>query len=601
MPVVAIGVERLNRFLGVSRPMAELVEALENLGCDVEDTAEVVHYRCAVCGMTTEKLAHEAPPKRCDQCCHQCDAALSEGSRQDVIRLDLLADRPDLFDTGGICRALKGVLGIEEGLPHYEAHPGTIVVHIDSALEHAESYRPHIVCAEVEMPPLDEEMLRELMRLQESLHWGVGRDRKLCSIGVYDLAAIEPPIKYTTIRPDGGTFVPLAYGTKALTARAILEEHPKGAGYAHLLSGLSAYPLLVDSRGQVLSMPPIINSEETRLKKGSTRLFVDVTGIVEDAPKNALHTLVCSMVEMGGLVKTVEVVQSDGRSSSWPDLKPRRQPIDLRDARRWLGLDSSNGELRRLFRKMRLSVEGEGDKVEVSYPAFRTDIRHPVDLYADLAIGVGYAKMPSAQLPTPTQSSQRPEELLANRVRQILLGMGCWEIMSLIQTTNDHHFDALRIEPKGEFILISNPKNSEVNIVRCHLMTGLLETFQKNRRKSAPQSFFEVGNVVLLEPGAETGTREERRVAFATMGPEAGFATVRSQTDGLLHELGVSGQYRAEEHPSFVSGRCAKMEVPGSAGVEIRGRLGEIHPAVLERFSIPYPVALAEITLCRVL
>ncbi len=36
------------------------------------------------------------------------------------MRLDLLADRPDLFDVGGLARALRGTLGIESGLPKYD-------------------------------------------------------------------------------------------------------------------------------------------------------------------------------------------------------------------------------------------------------------------------------------------------------------------------------------------------------------------------------------------------------------------------------------------------------------------------------------------------
>ena len=138
------------------------------------------------------------------------------------------------------------------------------------------------------------------MKLQENLHWGVGRDRKLASIGVYDLATITGPITYRTMDPDKEPFVPLGMPGKKMTGRQILESHPKGMAYAELLADHKRYPVLVDSKGLVLSMPPIINSDETKVKKGTTRVFIDVTGISQAAVTKSLDTLVCSLVEIGG-------------------------------------------------------------------------------------------------------------------------------------------------------------------------------------------------------------------------------------------------------------------------------------------------------------
>src|SRR6185295_6803117 len=110
-------------------------------------------------------------------------------------------------------------------------------------------------------PEIDAASLVAIMKLQESLHWGIGRDRKLASIGVYDLDTLEGPISYRTLDPDGEPFEPLGLPGRLMSGRQILAEHPKGVGYAHLLRDLTRYPVLVDARGQVLSMPPIINSE----------------------------------------------------------------------------------------------------------------------------------------------------------------------------------------------------------------------------------------------------------------------------------------------------------------------------------------------------
>ncbi len=163
------------------------------------------------------------------------------------------------------------------------------------------------------LPPVDETSLVAIMKLQENLHWGVGRDRKLASIGVYDLSAISGDITYRTIDPDKEPFVPLGMPGKKMTGRQILESHPKGVAYAELLANHKRYPVLVDTKNQVLSMPPIINSEETKLKQGTTRIFIDVTGISQAAVTKSLDTLVCSLAEIGGTIETVSIIDADGK------------------------------------------------------------------------------------------------------------------------------------------------------------------------------------------------------------------------------------------------------------------------------------------------
>ena len=126
-------------------------------------------------------------------------------------------------------------------------------------------FRSHIVCAVVRGLPVDEEILKIIMKMQENLHWALGRDRKKASIGVYDLDSVKPGFRYTAMADGEIRFVPLGGmpGTAASEPASpleILEKHPKGTAYQHLLSDFDRYPILMDSKGTVLSMPPIINS-----------------------------------------------------------------------------------------------------------------------------------------------------------------------------------------------------------------------------------------------------------------------------------------------------------------------------------------------------
>ena len=132
------------------------------------------------------------------------------------------------------------------------------------------------------------------------------RNRRKASIGIYDLDKIKPPITYIALPPEKIRFVPLD-AKEEMNGREILEKHPKGIEFAHLLQGAPEYPLLIDSEGTVLSMPPIINSEDTRVTEDTKNLFIDVTGLSEDVINYALNTIVANLAERGGKIELIEV------------------------------------------------------------------------------------------------------------------------------------------------------------------------------------------------------------------------------------------------------------------------------------------------------
>ncbi|MCP4751623.1 MAG: phenylalanine--tRNA ligase subunit beta [Proteobacteria bacterium] len=596
MPVVAVSVKHLNDLLGKEYSRDDLVDSLEQLGCDVEDTAEMGIYLCPVCQTPNDKLTSDAPPKRCDFCGYESAAAFERVAVDKVIRLDLLAARPDVFDIGGLSRALKGYLGLEQGLSRFTVGKSEIVVEVDPVMSEKDTFRPYIVCAAVTMPPLDHNSLRDVMKLQENLHWGIGRDRKLASIGIYNLAVLQPPITYSCVDPVEFKFCPLGMPGAQISPQEILEVHPKGMAYAHLMTDYRRYPILQDSKGQVLSMPPIINSEETKLVVGSSRFFIDITGLTKDAVVKSLDTLVSSLVELGAEIQTVRMNYPD-YSVPTPDLSPGKIEIKYEEAQRWLGIDFTRDEMVHYLEKMRLDVEPNGDAYEVSYPAFRTDIKHEVDIFEDLAIGYGFKNIQTRLVPNMTVGNARAEEILSNTVRDAMLGLGITEVMSLMLESEERQFAKHLLEPGEQHVIVGNPKTSEQKVIRTHMLTGIMETFQKNRRKALPQKIFEIGNVIHIQLEKETGTMEYRHLAFAIIGSEAGYAEGRAIMDAVLHEIMRTVAYRPESHPAFSEGRCALISDENGTW----GRLGEIHPQVLANFGLVFPVVYGELRLAQII
>lgn len=597
MPVMSISTERLNKLIGRELSPFELIDYLEQIGCDVEDYTKIHLHRCPRCQGLVERLTHEDHPRICDNCGYQSDTPFLETRAEEVIRLELLPDRPDLFDVGGLARALRGYLNLESGLPNYDVRESGVRVIVEEHLSQPESYRPYIATAVIRGLLMDSETVKGVMKQQENLHWALGRDRKKASIGVYDLETIQPDIYYKAIGPEEIKFTPLGMPGEDLTPREILEKHPKGMAYAHLLEDLQMYPLLIDSKGQVLSMPPIINSEETKVTERTRDLFIDVTGLSPEIVMRCLNILVTSLAEMGGRIESVEVLFPDNKTLKTPDLSPITMNLSPERTSKLIGVELSREELIECLRRMRLDVEDEGRELKVYSPAYRTDIKHEVDLIEDVAIAYGYHKIKPTLVPTMTVGQEREVERFSGMVRQTMIGLGFQEIMTLMLTNPEDHYRKLRMDVPLAYVEIKNPASYIQRIVRTHLLSGILDTFRINKTKDMPQRLFEIGDVSTLDKETETRTRDERRLVFGVMGPKTGYAEIRSYAQALFRELNLEVDFEPFEHPTFIEGRCASI-FARDKGV---GFMGEVHPEVLENFGLLQAVVLSEVNLSLII
>lgn len=492
------------------------------------------------------------------------------------------------------------------------------------------SSRPFIACAVLENVELNEDRIKILMKLQENLHWALGRDRKHASIGVYDLGSLglnlsaageaegaasapSADLEYTTEDPESFAFVPL--GAPGLgvenrrTLRQILEEHPKGMDYAHLLAGFDRYPILRTRRGLVLSMPPIINSEDTKVHLGSRGFFIDVTGTIERVVQRTLNILVTSLLEMDPGVRlrtvTIENATSAGAPPSGssealvtPVLTPQEAWCDPEHVTRMLGFPLARDEVKALLERMRHGVEeGPGNRLRVLVPAYRNDILHEIDLVEDVAIAYGYSNVPRTLVPTQTVGRPHPLESHSEKVRDVLIGLGFIEVLNLVLTAPEQSDRLLDREDHPRTILLENPISTEQTQLRTSLIPGLLTTFARNRHNPLPQAIFEVGDVTFLDAKAETGAREVRHLAFGVIAPKVGFAEARALAEAIVREFGIPLRLRPHEPGFLLEGRGAQILATegalGSASQGI-GVFGEVHPRVLERLGLQNPTLICE-------
>jgi phenylalanyl-tRNA synthetase beta chain len=595
MPVVGISTADLRRLLGKEIGSVALAEAIDRLGCDLKELSEVVLYECPACAATIDRLPREDAPVECDACGHRGAQPFPKTGTDERIRLDLVPARPDLFNAMGLARALRGFLGLARGLPEIRVPAGEVTVEVDPSVREV---RPFIACAEVTVPPLTREQLVLTFRLQEDLHWGVGRDRKKASIGVYDLAKHGTAIRYTTMLPDF-RFTPLGMPGRALSLGEILAEHPKGRAYAGLLATFDRYPILVDSAGQVLSMPPVINSEETKLEVGSSRLFIDVTGTDARAVDDSLALLVTDLLELGGEAHGVRILEG-GAERLTPDLSPARYQFSPPRAAALIGVPLDTGEVRDRLERMRLSVEpGEaaGD-FTVLVPKYRIDVKHEVDLIEDVAIAHGYENLPALLVPTMTVGEEHPRSTLGRRLRAVFTGLGFLEVVNFVLTNREDHYAKMRLPDGFGEARIRNPISPQQEIVRTHLLSGLMADFALNKTREMPQPLFEIGDVVTA---TAEGTTQRLHLGIGVMGPRADFALVRSLADAFTSEFAIEADVRPLGDdplaPVFLPGRAAALALRGV----VAGVLGEVHPAVIVGWGLDHPIVLAEVDLTPLL
>ncbi|MEM3519622.1 MAG: phenylalanine--tRNA ligase subunit beta [Candidatus Hadarchaeales archaeon] len=505
----------------------------------------------------------------------------------DQLVLDISHNRPDLLSPEGIARALKGFLGIETGMPEYRVTPSKVIVEVDRSVF---GIRPFIAAGVVEDVKLSNDIVASLMQVQEKLHTSFCRNRRKASIGVYDLDTTTETIRYTSVSPDGISFVPLDFA-EPLTPAEILQQHPKGIAYSKLLQGLPRYPILIDSQGKVLSMPPIVNSEDTRVRPETRRLFIDVTGTDEKIVNRALVLVMTSLAERGFSLKSVKV-KYPGKVRRTPTFESARHTVDILRANRYIGISLTGKEMAEILERMRHKVLGrEGGRLKVLSPPYRFDILHEVDLIEDIAIGYGYDRLEPKIPKVVTTGERHPVERLSDVVREIMIGLGFSEVLTYTLTNQSSNFEMMMTS--GEAVEISNPVSGEYTILRTSLIPSLLAALRENRRNPLPQKIFEVGDVVLLDDSVETGARNVRRVGGAMIGEGLGFARIKAVVNALLRELGVVSEMRGCSHPSFIEGRAAEIIVGG----RVRGILGEIHPQVIVNFELSDPVSAFEIDL----
>ena len=530
---------------------------------------------------------------------------MSQSEDQRVIKIELNdTNRPDLWSTNGVARQLRvhgggkpadydSFLSREGAFKDNGGH----VITVDPELK---DIRPFMVAFMIEGKPIDEPMLLDIIQTQEKLCWNFGRKRKSIAMGIYKNSEIKWPAHYKAVDPDKTSFIPLTFDSP-MTCRQILEEHPKGKDFGWILQDKKKFPLLSDAKDEVLSMAPIINSATLgAVQVGDKGLMVELTGDNMENLILSANIVACDFADCGYKIEPICVKHpyetGFGKDIVVPFYYQPSTKAKLSRINKLLGTDFTQEKVIDALTRMGSTVtaQKDGDDVEFTlFPApYRNDFLHEVDIIEDVMIGAGLENFEPETPSDFTIGRLLPITYLSRKAKTLMVGLGYQEMIFNYVGSKKDYIDNMLIDPK-HVIEIANPMSENYQFVRSDILSSLLRAESKSANAIFPHKIFEIGKVAYLCEEENTGTRTRQNLGFLTAANNANFNDAASEVSALLYFLDHAYEVTESDDPRFIPGRQAAVLANGKK----IGIFGEIHPQVLENWSITVPCVGGEIDL----
>ncbi|MEM3089050.1 MAG: phenylalanine--tRNA ligase subunit beta [Candidatus Nitrosotenuis sp.] len=538
MPVVTLYLQRLQNLVGKKATVEKIVKTLPFLGLDIEEQTS------------------------------------------DYVRVEYSPNRPDYATDVGIAAGLQGLLGIKIGLQAITVKRSQkFSVKIDPSVR---KIRQHISALVARGGKLDDEAIRQIIALQEDLHFGIGRRRKKSSIGIHNLDVISFPLLYTA-KQRNHKFIPLGMSAE-MSAEQILEQTDVGRNYGMIIEG-SKVPMILDASASTISFPPIINSALTAISTSTTNLLVEVTGNDKNAVDDSLAVIASVLSGLGFDIFGVNV----GQTSSSNIFKTRSIALDPSLVNQTLGLHLTAQQICAALKKCRLDAVARKKKIICTIPRFRFDIFGAMDLVEEVALGYGIQNL-GPTLPASSSVGQKsPITIRTDLIGQIMVGLGFTEALNSGLTSRQILYERTKRDA-SDIIEVAESKSQEHTVLRDMLIPALLDTLSRNVHEPYPQKLFEIGTVF----SSDTPIKESLNIACLSAHKDSGFTEIKSILQSLLKtDSNIECQTRTSESAMFAKGKTADIVVNGKKV----GVVGQIDPQVAENFRIRVPVSGFEMTL----
>uniref|UniRef100_A0A7N5KAY7 Phenylalanine--tRNA ligase beta subunit n=1 Tax=Ailuropoda melanoleuca TaxID=9646 RepID=A0A7N5KAY7_AILME len=517
----------------------------------------------------------------------------AEGASDVVLyKIDVPANRYDLLCLEGLVRGLQ-VFKERIKPPVYKRVMPNGEIQKLIITEETAKIRPYAVAAVLRNIKFTKDRYDSFIELQEKLHQNICRKRTLVAIGTHDLDTLSGPFTYTAKRPSDIKFKPLNK-TKEYTACELMniyktDNHLKH--YLPIIENKPLYPVIYDSNGVILSMPPVINGSHSKITVNTRNVFIECTGTDFTKAKIVLDVIVTMFSEYCEnqfTVEAAEVVFPNGKSYTFPELAYRKEIVRADLINKKVGIRETPENIAKLLTRMYLKSEviGDGNQIEIEIPPTRSDIIHACDIVEDAAIAYGYNNIQMTLPKTCTIANQLPLNKLTELLRHDMAAAGFTEALTfalLLPLQVAFMKTASNLCPSSSIVMIkykasqtpllpclwsnlssthmcsqediadklgldisatkavhiSNPKTAEFQVARTTLLPGLLKTIAANRKMPLPLKLFEISDIVVKDSSRDVGARNYRHLCAVYYNKNPGFEIIHGLLDRIMQLLNV--------------------------------------------------------------
>jgi phenylalanyl-tRNA synthetase beta chain len=281
-------------------------------------------------------------------------------------------------------------------------------------------------------------------------------------------------------------------------------------------------------------------------------------------------------------------------------LHPIELTLDPQKTESLLGI-AITGELGiEALRRLGFDVHKHNGNLRVVVPTWRLDITSTEDLVEEIGKMIGYDAIPATAPLLPLRGVEvSSARLLERKLKDALVAGGFTEVYNY-SFYSEGDAEAARFETSGH-VRLANPMTTEQALMRVSLAPGLLRNVRENLKHFKVLSLFEWGRV--YAPAEKGGVEEKKKVAGAvvlegeTKEHTENFFALKGVLSRTLDGLGFAPEYDTATDPGsfWHPTRTADVLLTDKNRSVFTGRIGEIHPFVLERFKIKRRVAYFEL------
>lgn len=288
-------------------------------------------------------------------------------SEEVIYKVEVPANRYDILCSEGLARCL---LIFQEKMksPVYKAvAPKSKPMERMLITAATKEIRPYCVAAILRNVKFTKDRYASFIDLQDKLHQNLCRKRSLVAIGTHDYDTIKGPFLYDARKPENISFVPLNQ-TKKFRADHLMEFYSHDShlkAYLPLIRDSAVYPVIYDTNGVLLSLPPIINGDHSKITLNTRNVFIECTATDITKAKIVLDTVVSMFsqyCEKVFEIEQVEVKQADGSCVIYPTLAYRKESCAVEDINKFIGVNIAADKIESMLTRMGLESKLSADK-----------------------------------------------------------------------------------------------------------------------------------------------------------------------------------------------------------------------------------------------